>query len=325
MLSLFRRAPKRVRAIRLGVASAVKQVLRLTVPSSALTEFEEVRSMTTKKHIVSSLRIVGLVAFICLTLLAASVWSSIGRFRTTLTKENSQRHSPSQEEIDAMAEGLQPDKVPVWNMTRFVRFIKIDKIENRDLALTLQNGYDKKINGFLLSVGDVGIYTEYMYNPDQMIPPGGTWVDQVPIEPFTDTKGITLMSVFFDDGTSDGDEAAIKGTQEDRAGQKAQIRRALALIRQTLGAPNVESVAALDELLSQLRSLPIERVIGRPNFSVGQQSAKDRLISIIETLRERQGQSVFRAQGFQHPQTEVSISTKLMGMVERHERVVSRR
>lgn len=88
-----------------------------------------------------------------------------------------------------MAERLQPDKVPVWNMTRLVRLIKLDKIENRDLALTLQNGYDKKINGFLVSVGEVGIYDEYMYNPDQMIPPGGTWVDQVPIEPLYRHKG----------------------------------------------------------------------------------------------------------------------------------------
>ena len=281
--------------------------------------------MTTKKHLVSSSRIVGLIAFICLTLLAVSAWSSVGRSRQRITTENNQKHSPEQAEIDAMAERLQPDKVPVWNMTRLVRLIKIDKIENRDLALTLQNGYDRKINGFLVSVGDVGIYTEYMYNPDQMIPPGGTWVDQVPIEPFTDTKGIALMSVFFDDGTSDGDEAAIKGTQEDRAGQKAQIRRALALIRRTLSAPNADSVAALDELLSQLRSLPSEGKKGRDNFWAGEESAKKRMISIIETLRERQDQSAYRTQGFQRPQSEVSISAKLMGVVERHERVVSRR
>ena len=256
---------------------------------------------------------------------AAGAWSSVGQSGKKITRQGSlPRHSPDQDEIDAMAERLQPDKVPVWNMTRLVRLIKLDKIENRDLALTLQNGYDKKINGFLVSVGNVGIHTEYMYNPDQMIPPGGTWVDQVPIEPFTDTKGITLTAVFFDDGTSDGDEAAIKGTEEDRAGQKALIRRALALIRQTLGAPDVDSVAALDQLLSELRSLSIERVSGRPNFSMGQQSAKDRMISIIETLRERQDQSAYRTQGFQHPQSE-SISTKLMGMVERHERVASRR
>jgi hypothetical protein len=279
----------------------------------------------TKTHLMSSSRIVSLVAFICLTLLAASAWSSVGQSRKKIATEDSQRHSPEQDEIDAMAERLQPDKVPIWNMTRLVRLIKLDKIENRDLALTLQNGYDKKIDGFQVSVGNVGIYTEYMYNPDQMIAPGGIWVDQVPIEPFTDTKGITFMSVHFEDGTGDGDEAAIKLVEEERAGQKAQIRRALALIRQTLSAPNVESVAALDELLSQLRSLPSERISGRPDFSGGLDSGKKRMIAIIEALRERQDQSTYRAQGFRQPQSEGSISTKLMGIVERHERVISHR
>lgn len=278
----------------------------------------------TEKHLMSGSRIVSLVAFICLTLLAASAWSSVGQSRKKVTTEDIPKHSPDQDEIDAMAERLQPDKVPVWNMTKLVRLVKLEKIENRDLALTLQNGYDKKINGFLVSVGNVGIHTEYMYNPDQMIPPNGTWVDQVPIEPFTDTKGISLVAVFFDDGTSDGDEGAIKQTSEDRAGQKALIRRALALIRQTLSAPGADSVAALDELLSQLRSLPIERVDGQPNFSAGQKSAKNRMTYIIETLRDRQNQSDYRTLGLQHPQSE-SISTKLMGVVERHERVVSHR
>lgn len=281
--------------------------------------------MTTKKHLVSSSRIVSLIAFICLTLLAVSAWSSVGRSRKRITTENSQRHSPDQDEIDAMAERLQPDKVPVWNMTRLVRLVKLDKIENRDLALTLQNGYDKKINGFQVSVGNVGIHTEYMYNPDQMIPPGGIWVDQVPIEPFTDTKGITFMSVHFEDGTGDGDEAAIKLVEEGRAGQITQINRVLALIRRTLSAPNADSVAALDELLSRIRSLPRERVRGRPDFSGGLESGKQRMTAIIEELRESQDQSTYRARGFQHPQNVTSISTALAGVVERHERVVSRR
>lgn len=281
--------------------------------------------MRNKKHFASGSRIVSLIVFICLTLLAVGTWSSGAWSHKRLSASYGQTHSPGMEEIDAMAERLEPGKVPVWNMTRFVRLIKIDKVENRDLTLTLQNGYDKKINGFQVSVGNVGIYTEYMYNPDQMIPPGGTWVDEVPIEPDTDTKGITFMSVHFEDGTSDGDEAAIKLVEEERAGEKTQIRRALALIRRTLSAPNADSVDALDELLSQIRSLPSERVNGRADFSGGLASGKQRMVAIIEALRERQDQSTYRAQGFQHPQTLISISAALAGIAERHERVVSRR
>lgn len=273
------------------------------------------------KHLVSGSRVVSLIVFISLTLLGVSVWSSVTRSQKGQTAPNPQTFM---EEIHALAERLQPDKVPVWNMTNFVRLIKIEKVENRDLRLTLQNAYDKKINGFQVSVGNVGIHTEFMYNEDQMIPPGGTWVQQVPIEPDTDTKGITFMSVHFADGTGDGDEAAIKLVEEERAGQITQIRRALALIRRTLRAPNADSVAALDELLSQIRSLPSERITGRADFSGGLASGKQRMIAIIDELRQKQDHSNYRPQGFQI-QSDISISRELTEVVEKHERVVSRR
>ncbi len=278
--------------------------------------------MRNKKHFVSGSRIVSLIGFVCLTLLAVSAWSSVTRSHGRQTDAKGQKFK---EEIDSLGQRLQPDKVPVWNMTSFVRLIKIEKVENRDLTLTLQNAYDKKINGFQVSVGNVGIHTEFMYNEDQMIPPGGIWVLQVPIEPDTDTKGVTFMSVHFEDGTGDGDEAAIKLVEEERAGQITQIKRALALIRRTLSAPNADSVDALDELLSQIRSLPNQGKNGRDNFWAGLESGKQRMIAIIEEIRQKQDQSTYRAQGFQHPQTVPSIRTELAGLVERQERVVSRR
>lgn len=272
---------------------------------------------------VTGTGVFSLLFFFSLTLLAVRAWSPGDRAYRAQTGSDRQSHSQTVEEIDAMAVRLEPDKIQVRNETSLVRLIRIDKVENRDLVLTLQNGYDKSINGFQVSVGNVGIHTEYMYNPDQMIPPGGNWILQVPIEPYTDTKGITFMSVHFEDGTGDGNEAAIKMIEEERAGQKTQIRRALALIRRTLSAPNADSVASLNELLSQLRSLPSERVSGRPDFSGGLDSGKKRMIGIIEALRERHDQSTFRAQGFQRPQSVNSISTELMTVVEKHERVVS--
>jgi hypothetical protein len=277
--------------------------------------------MRKNRHLVSGSRVVGLIIFISLTLFGASVWSSVTRSHQRQAAANRQTFK---EEFDSLAERLQPDKVPVWNMTRLVRLIKIDKVENGDLTLTLENGYYKKITGFQVSVGNVGIHTEYMYNPDQMIPPGGTWVLRVPIEPYTDTKGITFMSVHFEDGTGDGDEAAIKLVEEERAGQIAQIRRALALIRRTLRAPNADSVAALDELLSQIRSLPSQGENGRDNFWAGLESGKQRMIAIIDELRQKQDHSTYRAQGFQI-QSDTSISSELMKVVEKHERVVSPR
>ncbi|MEK6407305.1 MAG: hypothetical protein AABN34_10105 [Acidobacteriota bacterium] len=277
--------------------------------------------MRENKHLFSGLRVVGLIVLVCLVLLGVNAWSSSAWPHKSLIVSN--RQIKSFEEIAEMAKGLQPEKVPVWNMTQSFRLIKLEKVEDRDLKLTLQNGYDKKINGFQLSIGNVGIHTELMYNQDQMLPPGGIRVEQFAIQDYTDTKGIALMSVHFDDGTSDGDTVAVKQVEEERSGQKTQIKRALALIRRTLRSSDADSVAALDELLSQIRSLPSEGKNGRPDFWGGLESGKQRTVAIIEELRQKQVPSTYQAQGSHHVQSNTSIKTALMGVVERQERVAS--
>lgn len=277
--------------------------------------------MRQNKHLVSGLRIVGLIVLVCLTLLAVHAWSSDTRPHNSQNISNPQ--IKSFEEIAEMAKGLQPENVPVRNMTQSFRLLKLEKVENRDFKLTLQNGYDKNINGFQVSIGNVGIYTELVYNLDQMMPPGGIRVEQFPIQDYTETKGIALLSVHFEDGTSDGEPVAVKQVEEERSGQKTQIKRALSLIRRTLSSPNADSMAALDELLSQIRSLPSEGKRGRPDFWGGLESGKQRMVAIIEEIRQKQDPSTYRAQGGQHMQSATSIKTALLGVADRHERLAS--
>jgi hypothetical protein len=173
-----------------------------------------------------------------------------------------------------------------------------------------------------------------MYNEDQMIPPGGTYVDTVPIQANTDKDGVTLLSVHFEDGTADGDELVIKMIDEDRAGQKAQISRVLALIRRALRSADLDAVAVLDELRSQVQDLPT-RIDGRPDFSGGLGSGKQRMIAIIDEVRRGPDSSVFEVrrgpgssvvevQRNLPRQPDISIRTKLMEIVQQHERVVSK-
>lgn len=282
--------------------------------------------------ILVSSRIVRLVVFTCLTILAVSAWSSNARPQKSQTASNGE--SKGAKEIDATALRLQPEKVPVWNATKALKLVKLDKVNTWFLELTLQNGYDKRINGIQVGLGNVGVFTELMYNEDQMIPPGGTYVDIVPIQANTDKDGVTLLSVHFEDGTADGDELAIKQVDEGRAGQKTLIRRAIVLIRRALRSPDVDSVNALDELRSQVEDLPT-RVDGRPDFSGGLGSGKQRMIAIIDEVRRGPGSSVFEVrrgpgssvvevQRNLPRQPDISIRTKLMEIVQQHERVVSK-
>ena len=305
--------------------------------------------MSKYRNLISRSRVVTVIVFMCLSLLAVSAWSSAARSHKGLIVSNRQKDYQAQKDIQAqknLEERLQPEKVPIWYATRLFRLIKIEKVETIFLRLTLQNLYKKKINGVQLAVGNVGIYSELMYNEDEMIPPGEIWVELVPIEPDTDTKGITLMAVHFEDGTADGDEGAIKIMEDGRAGEKTQIRRALALIRQALRSPNADSIATLDELLSQIRSLPSDGK--KDEFWAGLESGKQRMIAIIDDLRQKQNDhSAYRAQSVQpdvsttveyiYPAymnkkpkkvqmpSDTSISAELTRVVEAHERVVSHR
>jgi len=279
-----------------------------------------------------SSRIVPLVVFTCLTILAVSAWSSNARSHKSQTASSGK--SKGAEEIDATALRLQPEKVPVWNATKSLKLVKLDKVNTWFLELTFQNGYEKRINGIQVALGNLGIFTELMYNEDQMIPPGGTYVDIVPIQANTDKDGVTLLSVHFEDGTADGDELVIKMIDEDRAGQKAQISRVLALIRRALRSADLDAVAVLDELRSQVQDLPT-RIDGRPDFSGGLGSGKQRMIAIIDEVRRGPDSSVFEVrrgpgssvvevQRNLPRQPDISIRTKLMEIVQQHERVVSK-
>jgi len=273
------------------------------------------------QDILVSSRIVRLVVFTCLTILAVSAWSSNARSHKSQTASSGK--SKGAEEIDATALRLQPEKVPVWNATKSLKLVKLDKVNTWFLELTFQNGYEKRINGIQVALGNLGIFTELMYNEDQMIPPGGTYVDIVPIQANTDKEGVTLLSVHFEDGTADGDELAIKPVDEGRAGEKTLIRRALVLIRRALRSPDVDSVAALDELRSQIQSLPTEGKNGRDNFWAGLESGKKRMIAIVDDLRPRQDNSVYGIQGSPRKQPDTSIKKELTNVLEQHEKVVS--
>jgi hypothetical protein len=228
--------------------------------------------MSRFKHSALDSPLVYLVVLISLTLFGLRAWSTAARSNIGQRDSNSRSQKAKFADIQSLGKRLQAANVPVTNMTKSVRLVRIEKLDDRELRLTLENQYDKTINGFQMSVGNVGVHTEFMYNTEHMIPPGGIWVQQSAIQADTDTKGIAFLSVHFDDGTSDGDEVAIKQVNDARAGQLTQIRRALGLIRRTLRSGTASSVTGLQDLQSRIRALPTVQEQGRPDFASGLES-----------------------------------------------------
>lgn len=193
--------------------------------------------------------------------------------------------------FNSLIEKLDTKKIPIKNMTQSLTLVGLEKAEN-NIRLTLKNGYDKIINGFQVSIGDVGIQEELIYNRERMILPDGTYIIDLPIQEQTDVKGIRITSVAFEDGSSDGDPAFIWQMAEKRLGEQFQLKQAFRLIRKHILAPDIENIEASDRLKSQLELLPVHTEEGeRMDYELGLESARNRLLAMVEAIQVRQHQT----------------------------------
>jgi hypothetical protein len=276
------------------------------------------------KDFMSGSRIVTIIIFICLTLLGVSAWSSGTEPHRKPGISNRQKSGMNVTNIQAMAESLQADKLPVRNMAQSFRLIAIEKIENRDLRITLQNDYSKRINGFWLFVGNVGTEIGPLYEKEQMISSGGIYTIDLPIQADTDTRGIGIVAVTFEDGSGDGDSESLYVIRETRKGEKIQIKKILKLIRQHLMSPDMDTSTALDRLESQIKSLSVDSGNGQrdPLWS-GLNSAKQRAISFVQSVRSKQYQSIQSANKSPQKRNDFSIQTELAKTIEYYEKILA--
>jgi hypothetical protein len=267
--------------------------------------------MKINKNIISDSKLINLIfAVVCLLILAFGIWAP--KAFSSRSVSNQQKQPLSQREYDAMIKTLDPNNVPIRNMTRAVRIISIEKIEGGSLRLTLQNGYDKWINGIEISMVNVGIHEELGSTREHNIPPGGTYELNLGIQEHTDTDGIEIAAVIFEDGTADGNLEFVKPVQEQRLGARVQYKRALALIQKHLAEPDADTVEGLNRLESQLQSLPVDEESGkRGDYIYGLKQARNLLVVRMQFIREHRGQSAQSLLNLQNNPQSFSIRTEL--------------
>ncbi len=280
--------------------------------------------MRKHKYFRSGSLIVIIIVFICLTLLGVSAWSSGTGPHRKPGISTRQKNNMNVTDIQAMAERLQADKVPVRNMARSFRLIAIEKVENRDFRLTLQNDYSKRINGFWLFVGNVGTEIGPLYEREQMISPGGIYTIDLPIQADTDAKGVGIVAVTFEDGSGDGDPESLYVIRETRKGEKTQIKKILKLIRQHLMSPDADTSTALDRLESQIKSLSVDSGNGqRDPFWSGLDSAKQRAMAFVQSVRAKQNHLIQSTNKNQQKRNDFSIQTELSKTIVYYEKILS--
>jgi hypothetical protein len=195
---------------------------------------------------------------------------------------------PSAHRITAQqATGVQPNRaILVANRTQSIEVVTAERDES-SVHLVLRNNSYRSVDGLQVRVGDVTIQTEFL-GTDFTFPPGGLHEENYPTQTEARNRGVTLLCVMFEDGSSEGDAKYIKQIEDTRLGEMTQTRRALLLIDKALAHSNINA-EVLENLKREISLLP-DRDSDNDNDDVlgGLQNKKAQLISQIEGIRSSQ-------------------------------------
>lgn len=169
--------------------------------------------------------------------------------------------------------------------------IQVEGVEITDgfLTLRLTNQYQKGITGYTIGIGkDSRAVIDYTI-ANRVIAPGQT--DELKIgQRLNGNEAIRILSVIFDDGTTDGDPAVGAELRDRRLGLRTQLKRILPLLKTALAAQDVDAPAAVEPLRSRIEQLESQPPNGFPdNSTSGLHDMKIEVLSDLNDLEQRYG------------------------------------
>jgi hypothetical protein len=144
--------------------------------------------------------------------------------------------------------------------------------------LAVKNVSTKNINGYSVAIDEGrNTITVDMTVGEQVIGPGSEFKIFVSREV---KKQYVIRHVMFDDGTSDGDPAAIAEQRDRREGARELLMRIAPLLRSGIAVN-------LEKLKSEIEAVPTETDIGRSVYVVlGMRNAKEDVLTDLNKIRE---------------------------------------
>jgi hypothetical protein len=187
----------------------------------------------------------------CGMLFYAATWSS---WASSKIKDS---RSKQIEKLDRLRDSLRVGDLKVSNKTQHLYIVSIEKKQDNQILISLRNDYAKKITSYELSMGSKLTLVDYKYSDhEDGISPGNVVeeLQTIDIDPELSEKGIAILAVLFEDGTSDGDPAHIQEIVQYRLGGKMQLERALLMLEKVKARPRNEISAELARIKADLNS-----------------------------------------------------------------------
>ena len=185
------------------------------------------------------------------------------------------------------ANSTQQSEIQVENRTQAFQVVNMERSADY-LRVWLSNNYNKGINGYTIAVGTNLQITKDLTIANRVIEPGGTDEFRVSADNLNGQQNLRVLAVIFEDGTTDGDPSATQMISNRRLGLRSQLERILPLILRVLNSPNPVNASSLQQLRSQIASLPSRPDATLPAGSLGGlHDMKEELFSEIEEIRRR--------------------------------------
>jgi len=160
------------------------------------------------------------------------------------------------EKLESLKNSLKVEDLRVRNKTQHLYLVSIEKTPDNQILLSLRNDYAKKITSYELSVGSKITMADYIYSEhEDGVPPGNIIESHqaIDLDPELNAKGIAILAVMFEDGTSDGDPVHILEISQYRLGGKMQMERALNTLEKVKALSKDKMTAELSRIKAELK------------------------------------------------------------------------
>ena len=242
----------------------------------------------------------------------------------------SRKQEPKLEEIRERKAKLKAEDIKVGNRTQSLIIVSMQK-ENDHLNVAVKNVSSKIVTGYDVAVGIGTVGTECLTGDDEsnVVHPGEIRREVYPLQSGIEERGIAILAVMFDDGSSEGETKSIQYMQEYRRGMKMHREYAFHSLQKTLNSQTADLSAALNNLEFQVSPLSEDELNKLPpNVKLGFNAEKSRFLRHIQNLKyhlENPSDTTIKsAQGQGQSQVGVEIQKQLITLVERYARTINK-
>jgi hypothetical protein len=178
-------------------------------------------------------------------------------------------------------------RITLRNETVSLEITKAE-LDGKQVRVAVKNVSNKNIDWFRLSLGaSSSIEADFAFADKSALAPGEIYEDLYPFDSASDEVRLTVLSVMFEDKTSDGNLHYAQLLKDKRAGQKVELNRLLPLLQRAINAPDHNQAANLmRNLETELIAIQQVKDESVPEAKwIGFLNARDRVLNELRRIQ----------------------------------------